>query len=872
MDAAVWNSSKRVFLEVAPLPPEERSAALRRLCAGDELLRAHVENLLAADAGAAELFAAPEEAIGLPAATEMHAGPALPFHVRDLRFEAVLGSGRSGVVYRARQVSMHRDVAVKVFAPSLRTGGLSTRLRREIMATGRLHHPGIAQVLSAESLAWPDGTTRSALVIEYVRGFRLSDYAEANRLAVREVIEIVLQVCDAVAAAHRAGVVHHDVKPANILIEEDEGGRRVKLVDFGISTIVGDITLHGAVSEVYGSLRYAAPERLNGSAAWTALDARSDVYSIGVVLSEMVATATDRSEHSRTPYGSDLQLIIAKAMAVTPDERYGTIDAMENDLRAFLARRPIEARSSTAGYVSVRFIQRNPLVAMLLALAVAGCGGLLWMQSEETALTEQAREEAKLAASVLLNEVAEGMRDDIGSSEKHRKMLMRLMPTLEQFAARYPREPRTQADLANLLGLLGDVLQQRGELAQAREFLWRAYVVRRLLAELLPDDPRTQSNVSIAMVRLGDCGVVPDAAHPMGWYRAALEFDEALVRRWPEDSRLNSNLAFSYDRIASSEVEAGHLAEAIAYSDKQMEVARLLERREPSSERSLRTLSAAVARKASLAHFRRDYEEAERLWRENMSHLKRLDAIAPNQRGIYKQMVDTALVWAGCMTREERPSWGDARELISEAAARALHLASVDPKDSYAWDLYVRTLLIDKQVVVASRQFQIDDDFERSLERAIDSFATACDNCFEAQRQRIRATLLEANILQMTGSTAAASLRIRQLIVIAREMYDAEHQREDAALIADLYANLTDPSEEELSQGVEFATRAVAEKGYEQSIAARYRVFESLCRANRTLDALAVVQSIRDDIPKDEKRLHEWVHELEGRCVKPTGF
>jgi serine/threonine protein kinase len=741
------------------------------------------------------------------------------------------------------------------------------------MAMGRVHHPGIAQVLSAESLAWPDGSIRSALVIEYVRGSRLSDFASSHGLSVNDSIEIVLQICDAVAAAHRAGVVHHDVKPANLLVEVDAGVLRVKLVDFGISAIVGDSALHGAISQVYGSVRYAAPERLNGKGAWAVLDARSDIYSIGVVLRELIEAVHDPSHRLQGPYGSDLTLIIAKATASKPMDRYGTIDAMAGDLRNLIALRPIAARKPSVGYTSTRFIQRNPLIATLIALAAFGCGGTLWLQAQETARTEQARGEAKEAASLLLNGVAEGLRDEIGASEKHREILMRLLPTLEQFAARYPREPRTQTDLANLLSSLGDVLQQRGDLVHARETLSRAYAVRLLLADLLRDDPMVQADLSIAMVRLGDVGVPPIADHaPRGWYRAALERDDILVKRWPDDARLLSNLAFSYDRLASAELGRGWISEAIALSDRQMAVARQLEAREHQSERSLRTLSAAVSMRAYLTATRRDYNEAARLLRENMSLLKALDAAAPNQRGVHKLMVDTGLSLS-VYTVEEASGGGYPREavdLLVEATAKAAQLAAVDPSDPYVWDLYLRVLTARHTQLLALGESIAAESVWQEVRRSLDGFAEGCGNCEGSVRRRVQIMVVEANQLRTQGQVERSLVMIRELLPVMHAMYDAKQERDDAGLLADLYMNLSVATVAERNMAVDYAQAAIGGDDADSTIVARVRVVEALLQAMRHGEALSKVRALQASIPSDEVRLHAWLRELENRCTPPS--
>jgi|GEM_PF-4805722 len=803
MNATQWNKTKHVFARVVPLGEPDRSRTLDSLCDGDDEVRSSVITLLHGDSAANHSLADPPAIVGLPKSNSLlpDPSPTLPYSIKDFIFQERLGSGRSGVVYRARQVSMERDVAVKVFAPSIRAAGITTRLRREIGASARIHHPGIAQVISAESLEWPDGTTRSALVMELVRGSRIAASPRAGQAGVREIVQLIVQVCDAVAAAHRAGVIHHDLKPANIMVEEDAGFQRVRLVDFGIAAIIGDAA---TMSDIYGSLRYFAPERSVAAGQLTPPpDARSDIFSVGVVLDELVTTAVGSSRG----VPRDLACIAAKASSPSPEDRYGTIDALAADLRRYLERRTISARPASSLYSLARLVQRSPGRTALAIAALAGAIGMVAVQGVESARTENARLESRNAASVLLNEVAESVRDEVGASARRYELLMRLRPTLEQFADRYPDEPRTQADLATLLGSLGDFRQQRGDLEGAREILLRALGLRERVARMLPDDADAQADLSIALVRVGDVTNDIGPSQPYrSRYLAALALDQSLVTRWPDNPRLLSNLAFSHERLGRSASAQARFADADDHAESQLAIARRVMQLIPGSERALRTLVGALATRAELLRLRFEYSKVMPAVNELLTALDELDRVVPRQRGVQKMRVDTLISLADGL-KMSGANLSSAVPTLTRAVLIAEHLYRGDPTDAYCWNLYVRAVMLAFDLGVSLGDASATHRALRDLDTATDLLSRSAPNEPAFAALHLYAQYGRACTLLRSDRARATSI-IRAALPEARQIASQPALVDHLAIFPSLVSILSDATADEINEAIAMLARA----------------------------------------------------------------
>lgn len=284
----------------------------------------------------------------------------------------VLGHGGMGAVYKVRQKRLDRLAALKIVRPDVASDpAFTARFDREARTLARLNHPNIVGVFDfgdvpAPTVSGPSSQNLYYFLMEYVDGVNLRQLIETRQVSPDQALSIVSQVCDALQYAHDNGVVHRDIKPENILL--DDSGR-VKIADFGLAKLaaeVDDIQLTGT-NQVLGTVRYMAPEQMQGSGS---VDHRADIYSLGVVLYEMLTGETPigvfAPPSKRVPIDVRLDEVVMKSLASDPDHRYQTISEVNRCVQELVARQSgsMEANPSEAKYRGASTIFEDGVAAM----------------------------------------------------------------------------------------------------------------------------------------------------------------------------------------------------------------------------------------------------------------------------------------------------------------------------------------------------------------------------------------------------------------------------------------------------------------------------------------------------------------------------
>ncbi|MEZ5293226.1 MAG: tetratricopeptide repeat protein [Vicinamibacterales bacterium] len=642
MDRDRWDRIQDLFLEALDLPVRDRRAFVLGAAGGDADLVDRVQRLLDADATPAFVDAEVGEVARDVLEGGSAAAPAVGETIGPYRLTRALGEGGTGVVYVATREDLGHDVAIKI----LRDAWVSERRRgqflREQRLLAQLNHPAIARILDAGVLA--GGTPWFAM--ELVDGVALDEYCRSRAVDRARIVRLVREVGAAVQHAHERLIVHRDLKPTNIVVTVDG---QPKLLDFGVARQIEAAASRG----VTGGLRmltpaYASPEELRGETPGV----QSDVYSLGVILRELLAAAGPEAFHRVSWLGRrahrfdrtadrDLDAVCRTATAADQALRYATVDALVRDLDAWLDGRPLAAGPASAGYRLRRFVSRNRRAVAAGALIAASFAGVAAVAAARVATARAATEAAAVRAErrlqFLLDLFDGGGRGEAPPADLR---VLSLLDRGVREADLLASDPEAQADLFNTLGR---VSLELGDLDRADRLLSDALAVRRATADADPaglvtglvamadlrrvqarlDDAERLAHDALAEadrrlreddpVRLAAVTAVGRVQGDRGDYTSAIATLERAIALYPPGGATERDAAVAVKALADDYFYVGDMARAETESRRALEMnGRTRGSQHPEVGQALINLGA-------IASARQQLPEAERFLRDALA-------------------------------------------------------------------------------------------------------------------------------------------------------------------------------------------------------------------------------------------------------------
>jgi len=650
-----WQQVKLHLAHALELAPSARAPYLDGACAGDRSIRDEVDRLLIAEQRADAGFLAEPAVISYETESPLSDATWIGRRVGAYDIVEEIGAGGMGAVYRAvRADQQYRsEVAVKLLRTGHGARAVVSRFRTERQILAGLDHPNIARLLDG-------GTTDGGVpyfVMELIDGQRIDEYCAARDLSIRRRLQLFGDVCSAVQYAHQRLIIHRDIKPTNLLVT---AAGVPKLLDFGIAKMLNDAgggAPRDATVTAFEFLTpgYASPEQIKGEPITTA----SDVYSLGVVLYELLTGRSPYDISTRAPHemakaiceceparpstavrrtesliegggqklvkrlSGDLDNITLKALHKDPSHRYGSVEQFAEDIRRHLANLPVIARQDTVAYRASKFAVRHwrgvTAAAAIAAALVAGMAGTLYqarIARQQAALAKQGYDDVRRLANSLIFEIHDSIRQLPGATAGRQLIVQRAQEFLAGLAPASTSDPALLRELASAYERLADVLGNPldanvGNTAKALESYRKSVELRDRAVALDPSNRDIRREAAASYV---DLALALRRAEQLregdDYLRRAVRAYESLASSDPDDRRTQYGLVKAYDRTAGTLVDANAFDRGREMYEKCLAMYQRLADGEPGTDRYRTDISFAHKHIAAILAVQKRFTEA----------------------------------------------------------------------------------------------------------------------------------------------------------------------------------------------------------------------------------------------------------------------